>query len=261
VNQKNSLALTYSRRIERPNYRSLNPFEWKVDELSYAKGNAFLRPQYTDNLKLSHTYKYTLTTSLSYSYVSDFFAQITDTIETTRNFMMTQNIANQRVINLGVSYPFQVNNWWNVYMSVNAFYSSFEATNEKFTPIKQTTASLYGQNTFTLPKKWSMEVSGWFSTPSVWGGTYLCKSLGSLDLAVQKKFLDDKFSARLAVSDVFFTSYWRGDMTYGDLYISGRGGWESRQVRLNVSYNFGSNQVKSARNRRTGLEDEKGRIE
>lgn len=261
VNQNNSLALIYSRRIERPNYRSLNPFEWKVDELSYAKGNAFLRPQYTDNVKLSHTYKYTLTTSLSYSYISDFFAQITDTIETTRNFMMTQNIANQRVINLGVSYPFQVNKWWNVYMSVNAFHSSFEAKNEKFNPIKQATASFYGQNTFMFPHKWSMEVSGWFSTPSVWGGTYLCKSLGSLDLAVQKKLLDDKLSARLAVSDVFFTSYWRGDMTFGDLYIRGRGGWESRQVRLNLSYNFGSNQVKSVRNRKTGLEDEKGRIE
>ncbi len=260
ANSNNSWGLTYSRRIERPNYKSLNPFEFKTDELSYSKGNAFLKPQYTDNVKLSHTYKYTLSTSISYSYIQDFFAQITDTIEDTRNFLMEQNIANQRVINIGVSYPFQVAKWWDVFVSVNAYRSSFEATNEKYVPITRTTASFYGQNTFTLPKQWKMEVSGWFSTPSVWGGTYLCKSLGSLDIAFQKKILREKVSARLAFSDVFFTSYWRGDTQFGDLKIRGKGGWESRQVRLNFSYNFGNNQVKSARNRSTGLEDEKGRI-
>ncbi len=260
ANSNNSWGLTYSRRIERPNYKSLNPFEFKTDELSYSKGNAFLKPQYTDNVKLSHTYKYTLSTSISYSYIQDFFAQITDTIEDTRNFLMEQNIANQRVINIGVSYPFQVAKWWDVFVSVNAYRSSFEATNEKYVPITRTTASFYGQNTFTLPKQWKMEVSGWFSTPSVWGGTYLCKSLGSLDIAFQKKILREKVSARLAFSDVFFTSYWRGDTQFGDLKIRGKGGWESRQVRLNFSYNFGNNQVKSARNRNTGLEDEKGRI-
>ena len=105
-----------------------------------------------------------------------------------------------------------------------------------------------------------MEISGWYSTPSVWGGTYLCKSLGSLDIAFQKKIMHEKVSARLAFSDVFFTSYWRGDTQFGDLKIRGKGGWESRQVLLNFSYNFGNNQVKSARNRNTGLEDEKGRI-
>ena len=259
-NANNAWGLTYSRRIERPNYKSLNPFEWKIDELSYSKGNPFLKPQYTDNVKLSHTYKYRLTTSVSYSYVRDFFAQITDTIEGTRNFLMEQNIANQQVINVGISYPFDVTKWWSVFISANAYQSNFEAKNEKYVPIKQTTASFYGQNTFTLPRKWTMEVSGWFSTPSVWGGTYLAKSLGSLDIAVQKKIFNEKISARLAFGDVFFSSPWRGNMTYGDLKIRGRGGWESQQVRFNFSYKFGNNQVKSARKRETGLEDEKGRI-
>ncbi|MBT8274262.1 MAG: TonB-dependent receptor, partial [Bacteroidia bacterium] len=67
MNQKNALALTYSKRVQRPNYQSLNPFEYKIDELSFSKGNPFLQPQYTDNLKLSHTYNYRLTTSVSYS--------------------------------------------------------------------------------------------------------------------------------------------------------------------------------------------------
>ena len=88
----------------------------------------------------------------------------------------------------------------------------------------------------------------------------LSKISMSLDLAFQKKILKERVSARLAFSDVFFSSYWRGDMQYGDLKIRGKGGWESRQVKLNFSYNFGNNQVKSSRKRETGLEDEKDRI-
>ncbi|MEO0403962.1 MAG: outer membrane beta-barrel protein, partial [Bacteroidota bacterium] len=64
-----SFALNYSRRIDRPNYSSLNPFEYQLDELGFRRGNPFLQPQYTHNLKLSHTYKYTLNTSVSYARV------------------------------------------------------------------------------------------------------------------------------------------------------------------------------------------------
>lgn len=259
-NFNSSWALTFSRRIQRPNYQTLNPFESQIDELSFSKGNPFLQPQYTSNVKLSHTYKYRLTTSISYSYIRDFFANITDTLGSTRNFLITRNIANQEIWNLGISYPFQVAKWWSVYMSVNAFHASYKGSDEKFKAIDQATMSFYGQNTFTLPKGFRLEVSGWFSSPSVWGGTYLTKSMGSLDLAVQKKFLNDRLSVRLAVSDVFFTSFWRADMQFGDLYIDGSGGWESRQGRLNISYAFGSNEVKKSRNRKTGLEDEGSRV-
>ena len=260
VNDNNSLALLYSSRIERPSYQSLNPFEFQIDELSFQRGNPFLRPQYTTNIKINHTYKYTLNTSLSYSYISDFFAQVTEADGDTRNFLITRNVANQEILNLGISYPFKVKEWWNVYMSVNAFQSKYIATNPSFTGIKQETLSLYGQNNFTLPKDFNLEISGWFSSPSVWGGTYRTKSIGSLDLAVQKKFLNKRATARLAFSDVLFTSPWRANAKFPNLVINGDGGGDSRQVRFNINYNFGSEQIKNSRNRNTGLEDEKNRI-
>lgn len=259
-NTTNSFALLYSRRIERPSYQALNPFEFQIDELSFQKGNPFLQPQYTDNIKLSHTYKYSLTTTLSYSFVRDFFAQVTEALGDTRNFLISRNVANQEITNLGVSYPFKVNNWWNVYLSVNAFYSRYIPTNPSFTALSQETVSLYGQNNFTLPKDIMMEVSGWFSSPSVWGGTYRTKSLGSLDIAFQKKFLNNKLTARIAFSDILFTSPWNGSATFPNLIIQGDGGSDSRQVRFNLSYNFGRDEIKKARNRNTGLEDEKNRI-
>ncbi|NHF58006.1 TonB-dependent receptor [Flavobacteriaceae bacterium TP-CH-4] len=260
-NRNNQLALTYSKRIQRPNYQSLNPFEYKIDELSFSRGNPFLQPQYTDNLKLSHTYKYRLTTSISYSFVSDFFARVTVAEGENRNFLTTLNVANQQIINLGVSYPGKINDWWNVYISLNAYQSKYEATSPEFLPVTQETLSLYAQNTFKLPAAIRMEVSGWYNSPSVWGGTYQTKALGSLNFAFQRKFLQDKLTARLSFNDVLYTSPWSGTTQFGDLFIDGSGGGDSRQLAFSLSYNFGSKEVKKARDRQTGLEDEKGRIE
>tara|TARA_Y100000034_G_scaffold29585_2_gene35767 strand:+ start:46452 stop:48815 length:2364 start_codon:yes stop_codon:yes gene_type:complete len=260
ANQNNSFALTYSRRIQRPNYQSLNPFIYNIDELSFSQGNPFLQPQYTDNFKLSHTYKYKLTTSISYSFISDFSAQVTEAVGTNQSVLIARNVANQRVVNLGISYPTRFAKWWNFYASVNAFRSMFEATNQDFNPLSRNTLSFYAQNTLKLPNEWRAEVSGWYSSPSIWGGTYETRSLGSLNLAVQKKIFKDKMTLRVAVNDVLFTSPWAGDTRFGDVSILGNGGNDSRQFRVNLTYNFGRNEIRKIRNRKTGIEDEKSRI-
>ncbi|MEO2128391.1 MAG: TonB-dependent receptor [Christiangramia sp.] len=261
LNRINQFAINYSRRIERPNYQSLNPFEYKIDELSYRRGNLFLQPQYTNNLKLSHTYKYKFTTSLSYSHVSDFFAQITEAEGERRNYIMERNIANQEVWNLGISWPFKLQEWWNVYVSLNGSTNSYKSDNPDFQPISQETLSFYAQNTIALPAEISMEISGWYSSPTVWGGTYQTKALGSLNLAFQKKFLDENLSAKIAMNDILYTAPWRGNTRYGNLYIQGQGGSDSRNIVFSLSYNFGSQQIKKARDRKTGLEDESSRIQ
>ena len=59
------INLNYSRRINRPSYQDLNPFEYRVDELTYRTGNPFLKPRYTNRIKLTNTFKSKLTTSVS----------------------------------------------------------------------------------------------------------------------------------------------------------------------------------------------------
>lgn len=257
--RKHSLALTYSRRIQRPNYQTLNPFEFQINELSFRRGNPFLQPQYTHNVKLAHTFAYTLNTSVSYSYVQDFSAQITEPQGERQSLIQTQNIANQQVWSASISSPFSLTDWWEGYVSLTGNHNTFNVENERFVPITRATLNMYAQNTFSLPEGIDLEVSGWFNSPSVWGGTYLIESMGSLNLAIQKKFLDDQLSARLSVNDVFFTAPWSGETQYTDIQIRGNGGWESRQVRLNLSYRFGNKNVKKARRRQTGIEDESKR--
>lgn len=46
-NNNNQIGLSYSKRIDRPVYQNLNPFEYLVDEYTYRKGNTNLQPQYT----------------------------------------------------------------------------------------------------------------------------------------------------------------------------------------------------------------------
>jgi hypothetical protein len=258
LNRNNSTALIYSRRIQRPNYQNLNPFETQVNELSFRRGNPFLQPQFTENIKLSNTYKYTLTTSLSFSYVSDYFAEVTEAEGERRSFINTRNVADQYIYNFSVSYPKKIRDWWNVYASAYAYYTQFTANNPAFIPIDRTVFGGFGQSTFTLPKNFKAEVSGWYNSPSIWRGTYKTKSIGAINLGIQKTW--KAWSAKISVNDIFYTAPWRADTRYGDLFLTGTGGSDSRNVRFFLSYSFGEKEVKEAKKRNSGAESERSRI-
>jgi len=259
LNWKNSFALLYSRRIQRPNYASLNPFEFQLNELSFSRGNPFLQPQYTDNVKLSHTYKYAVTTSISYSFVSDFFAKVTEAEGERRNFLNTRNVANQETYSFNLSAPIPINDWWSGYLSGWVYYSDFTATNPAFVSIDRTTYGLYAQSTFKLPKDLSLEVSGWYNSPSIWGGTYRTRSMGALNVSARKD-LGPNWTLKMSLNDLLYTNPWRGITEYGGVFIDGTGGGDSRQVRLSLSYRFGHDDIKGARKRDMGLDDEAGRL-
>jgi iron complex outermembrane recepter protein len=66
---------------------------------------------------------------------------------------------------------------------------------------------------------------------------------------------------RLRVGDLLGTSRWKGENIFTPgLKMAASGRWESQTVTLNLSYRFGSNEVKASRQRKTGLEDEKNRV-
>ena len=258
-NQINTWALTYSRRIQRPNYTELNPFVYQLDELSSRRGNPFLQPQYTNNYKLTHTYKYTLNTSFSYSHISDFTAQVTQSEDEIRSVMSSLNVADQHIYNLSISYPFKINNWWSMFANVYGYYANYVANDPAFFAVDRTTYGGYAQSTFTLHPKFSLELSGWYNSPSIWGGTYLTESLGALNLGAKYDF-SPSGSIRVALNDMLYTQPWDGHTEFAGVVMDGTGGSDSRQVRINLSWRFGDSEVKSAKKRKTGLEDETGRI-
>ncbi|MEN0004144.1 MAG: TonB-dependent receptor [Bacteroidota bacterium] len=257
-----SFRLSYSRRIDRPNYRDLNPFEYKLDELSFSRGNPFLNPQYTNSIQLSHTYRYALVTTLSYSHTQDFFAQVSDTTEVTRSFISQRNLADRKNISLSVGAPFTITPWWSGYANINIYNTQYSATFEegKFIDLNATAVSFYAQNNFALPWGMSLELSGWYNSPGIWGGTYESVAIWSTTAGLKKKLFQGAGSLQVSVSDLFLSSRWGGVSQFGGLFIEANGGWESRQLRMAFTYSFGNLETKAARKRKVGLENEAGRI-
>ena len=261
-NPMNQWGLTYSRRIDRPAYQDLNPFEFKLDEYTYQKGNTNLRPQYTNSIGLTNTFKYKLTTTLNYSHVKDVFTQLIDTAETSKSFISKQNLATQDIVSLNISYPMQIK-WWSAFANVNSYYSHYKADfggGNRTVDLDVVAATFFMQNTFNLGKGWTGELSGWYSSPSIWQGTFKSSQIWSVDGGFQKSFLKGKMNAKASVSDIFKTIKWKGTSDFAGQRTIASGGFDSRQFKLNLTYRFGSNMVKASRQRKTGLEDESKRV-
>lgn len=260
-NPMNQWSLSYSRRIDRPAYQKLNPFEFKLDDYTYQKGNTALTPQYTNTFSVSNTYHYMLTTTLSYSHIKDMFAQIIDTTEKSKSFMTHKNLATQDIINLSIGYPVQ-KGIYSAYFSLNGYYSRYKADlgPDRKVDLEVTAANFYMQHGFNLGKGYKAELSSWMSTPSIQEGTFKSKAMGFVDLGLSKSILQGKGTIKLAVSDIFKTMKWQGTSDFVGQKLTGMFRWESQQFKLNFSYRFGKNTVKAARQRETGAEDESKRV-
>lgn len=259
-NPMSQWGVSYSRRIDRPAYQDLNPFEFKLDEYTYMKGNTELRPQYTNIVSITHTYKYKLTTKLSYSHVSDIFTQLVDTAEKSKSFMTRQNLADQDVINLNISYPFMYKNY-TAFVNLGGNYSHYKADfggGNRVVNLDVVSFNIFMQHSLKMGKKkdWTAEVSGWYNSPSIWGGTFESIALWSMDAGVQKNIFKGKGTLKVAVTDVFFTMRWKGESNFAGQKVIASGFQEGQTLRTSLTWRFGSNTVKAARQRKQASEDE-----
>lgn len=265
-NQENSFRVNYSRRIDRPRYQDLNPFVNQLDQLTFQQGNPFLQPQYTHSIQLTHTYKYRFNTSISYSLTDDFFTQITDTLNSDASFISQQNLNSREVISANISAPVGLTKWWSTYTNLNLSRTQnkgdFNAAGEqgKEVNVARTTFNIFQQHTFTLPGAINLELSGFYNSPSIWGANYLTRRFWAMNAGAQTTILKKRATIKLSVTDIFNSMQWQGTQDFGGLFFNASGGWESRQFKVNLTYNFGRDEVKAARRRKTGLEDESGRV-
>ncbi len=255
------LGLRYSRRIDRPAYQDLNPFEFKLDEYTFQKGNTQLTPQYTNSFSITHTYKYKLTSSLTYSHVKDVFTQLIDTAEVSKSFITKKNLATQDITSLNISYPFQYRSY-SIFANLNAFYSHYKANfgTGRTIDLDVYSFNLYQQHTLKFAKLWTAELSGFYSSPSIWQGTFKSKEMWGIDAGLLRTVMKGKGNLKASVSDIFQTMQWGGISNFASQYIKAGGGWESRLFKLNFTYRFGSSEIKASRQRKTGVEDESKRV-
>ena len=262
-NPMSQFGVTYSRRIDRPAYQDLNPFEFKLNDYTFMKGNTRLKPQYTNSFGLTHTYKYKLNTQLNYSHVKDIFTQLPDTTEGSKSFLSKRNLATQDIVSLNISYPFQYK-WYSFFVNVNSYYSKYKANfggGDRNVDLEITALSFYMQNTFNLGKGFKAELSGFYSSPTIWQGTFKSIAMYSIDGGLQKTILKGQGMLRASVSDMFRLMKWKGTTNFTGQYNEASGRWESRQFKINFSYRFGNAQVKAARQRKASIEEENKRTQ
>jgi len=264
-NPLNQWGLTYSRRIDRPAYQDVNPFEFRLNDYSTMKGNTNLRPQYTNSFGITNTYKYKLNTRLNYSHVKDMFAMLPD-VQGSKSVMSRSNLATQDIISFNVSYPFQYK-WYSFFTNVNASYTMYNAKIPSLTgkiekiDIDVATVSAFMQNSFKLGKTLTAELSGFYNSPSVWMGSFKSKAIYSIDAGLQKTIFKGKGNIKVGVGDVFNTLKFRGDSDFAGQTNNFYGKPESRQFKLNFTMRFGSAQIKASRQRKSAIEEENKRTE
>ena len=263
VAEQHTLSMAYGRRINRPDYNVLNPFNNQLSQLSYEKGNPFLQPEIVNNLELGYTLAYRYNFKLAYSRTTDQITRLIapDDEDPRASFITWENLSEQKVYSLNISAPVQVSKGWNAYFNLSGSYLDNQADygNGAVVDVQAWTYNIYQQHTLDLPAGFKGEVSGWYSGPGVWGGVFRYESSWSLDLGLQKKFFNDQLNAKLSVSDLFYESGFDGYSEFNGLYSVGFGRFDSRRIALSLSYNFGNENVKSRR-RKTGLEEESNRL-
>jgi len=255
----NVLVASYGRRIGRPNYASLNPFTFFVDEFTYFSGNPFLKPQFTDNYKLAYSYRSLFTVAASYNYTSNVQGE---TIHNTGDVFIstTGNIGQEKMIDLSVNTNFQPAKWWTVNLYLEVYNNAYQgAFYDGYLDQSKTTFSANSSNQFTISKTWSAEISGWYAGSGTYG-QFITLPKGMLNAAIQKKILNNKGSIKLSMQDILHSFSPSGTITnITDATATFHNFVDTRVATLAFTYSFGTSTNVPQKRDTGGADSEQGR--
>ena len=290
LSNKQEVQLSYTRRINRPFFMQLIPFIDSTDQLNWSRGNADLRPEFTNSLEASYSKTFkgnnTLLASIYYKYSTDLITRYLDTFSTSSNVKRPIstfiNANSSRSTGLELTSQNTLAKWWDMNSNVNIYNSKINTNN--ITGYSQPALwSWFAKmnNTFKLPKNYRIQLSGTYQAktnlpvnqggggfgPGGGGGPmgggaqsaaqgYVKPNYG-VDAALQKSFLkNNAASITLNVSDVFKT---RKYDVYSEsaFYIqnSQRIG-DAPMFRLNFAYRFGQMDMSLFKRKNTKGENE-----
>ncbi|HUQ96063.1 MAG TPA: TonB-dependent receptor [Chitinophagaceae bacterium] len=262
ADKKNSFGINYGRRVRRPNYESLNPFIEFIDRYTYEQGNPNLKPQFSHNMELSHTYNNFLTTTLNYTNTTDIIQEVIEQNNATNEtYVKRANIASQKQYGIAVNVGKPVTKWWTTNLYVNFSNNQYKGVvNGTPVSLQGNVFMMNGSQQFTLSKKTSAEISGWFRGPGI-DGVIAIKSLGAMSVGMSQKILKDKGTLRLNVRDVLGTQHFSAVSKYGNVDAAFQNSFDSRVVNIGFTYRFAKGKVEAKQSRRTGgADDEQSRV-
>jgi iron complex outermembrane receptor protein len=261
TNPKNSFSLSYGRRINRPNYQDLNPFYYFLDKYTYELGNPFLKPQFSHNVDLNHSFKAFLNTSLNYNSTNDIIQQVLEQVDSTNTtFIRRENIAKRTSIGISVSANMQVTKWWRANIYTNVVNNHFEGlVNGAMLNVDGATFTTNVSNQFTFKKGWSGEISAFYRSKGI-EGTLVAEPMGAVNFGIGKQVLNNKGSVRLNVRDFLDIQKFRGYSRFQNVDMKINNQWDNRVVNVSFSYRFGKATQSGPQRKKGSTNEEQSRI-
>lgn len=261
ANEKNNFGLNFGRRIRRPNYSQLNPFIEYLDRYTFQQGNPNLKPQFSNNIEFSHTYKNFLTTTLNYTATNNIIQQVLQQNEATQETYMTrQNIAKQRQYGVAVNARVNVTKWWTSNMYVNASRNQFKGIiNGTAVDVTATGMSLNGTQQFKITPKFNAEISGFYRTGGI-EGVLRTRSVGMVAAGFSQEIMKGKGTLRLNFQDIFRTQKMRAEIKYGSVDAKFQERGDSRTASLGFTYRFNKGKVGNVKRRAASSNEEQSRV-
>lgn len=257
-------ALSYTRRIQRPDYMALNPVENYIDAHTYNVGDPDLRPAYSDAALLSAGFGQHFSLAASFSHTGGMFSQLPELKENGDQLLIWTNYGRQNMTALTFNVTeLPLAKWLAWTFSTTGLYSSAKTadreSNDSFT------LSCYTCFTFILPKDWKVQLDGFYRSPMAYG-YFKLHDLYSMNIGVKKTMLDNRLVLTLNLDDVLRSSCtnldclgFRSSTVLGDVNSSFIGQkYYSQVAHIGLTWRFGKAQ--QTRARKVGGIDEASRI-
>ena len=189
--ERTTFTFNYNRRIDRPNYRDLNPFIYVFDSYTYEQGNINLKPQFTDRFSLSYTigraYKFGLFyNNTGQAIIKSYNLQP----DTKRVIVMPTNFSSFRSLGMEVDAAgVSVADWLHFNFHAEVSDNRYKWL-ENGVPMENSgvTFQVGTQSRLRLPWGWSAEVIGFYNSRMPFGQIEV-KAVYQISAGVQKSFL------------------------------------------------------------------------
>ena len=115
-----TLGISYSRRLRRPGYAQLNPFELKTGAYSYYEGNPYLTPNYRHMIEVNYANRHNLMINLTYNLSTDLVVSKPVAKDGVRYGTRPVNFGERINFGGGIYYSFSLLKWWSMFAMIDA---------------------------------------------------------------------------------------------------------------------------------------------
>lgn len=242
ADDRTTWSLSYSRRVNRPRGRQVNPYVDDSDAFNVRTGNPELRPEYTHSFEINRLWtrdRWSISTALFHKRTTDVIRHYSTIDENGVRQSSFINLSSRHDEGLEVILSAPLWKASSMRLTGDVYHLSNDAGDlEAATNAQGWTYNLSLFANLALGKEWKGQINGMHRGASVTPqGRF--NGIQWLDVAVQRTLLDRRLSLALRVSDVFDTRQWSYAIDLPDFHQESVHKRQSRFAYLDLRWNFG----------------------